>query len=217
MFQKDREMAFNVFIGIGVALLLTGCLKSVEVVTRDRVDQNLKGGNRGMIHGRIPTTPPKTSPTRTYLEWDVEIPTYEVAVRVPEWRREWEDKELWGNRGYLVGGPKRRPKEEELMPLKTEKPASAYRRSSYDDEEGEMEETLPPPPSAPSYTSYTVQKGETLGEISGKLYGTSKSWRRIYEANRDVLKDPDHLTPGQVLRIPQGGGPSKPTSRETIK
>ena len=195
MFQKDRKRNFKLLVGIGMAVLLTGCLKSVEVVTRDRVDQSLTGGNRGVLHGRVPTTPSKAAPTRTYLEWDVEIPTYEVEVKVPEWRREWHDKELWGNRGYLVGGPKRRPKEEEKV----------------------TEETEPKPQSAASYTSYTVKKGETLGEISGKVYGTSKSWRRIYEANRDILKDANHLYPGQVLRIPQGGESSKRMTQETIK
>jgi len=209
MFQKDRKMNFNILIGIGIAVLLTGCLKSVEVVTRDRVDQSLAGGNRGVLHGRVPTTPSEVTSTRTYLEWDVEIPTYEVEVKVPEWRREWHDKELWGNRGYLVGGPKRRPKEEEL----------SHRRPSYEykEEEEVMEKTEPRPQRAASDTSYTVKKGETLGEISGKVYGTSKSWRRLYEANRDILKDPNHLTPGQVLRIPQGGESSERTTPVAIK
>jgi nucleoid-associated protein YgaU len=48
--------------------------------------------------------------------------------------------------------------------------------------------------------SYTVQKGDTLGEI-GQRHGVP--WRQIFEANRDTVKDPDKIFPGQKLRIPR--------------
>jgi nucleoid-associated protein YgaU len=50
--------------------------------------------------------------------------------------------------------------------------------------------------------TYTIQKGDVLGVVSQKLTGTSRNWRRIYEANRDVIDDPDRLIPGTVIRIP---------------
>ena len=52
-------------------------------------------------------------------------------------------------------------------------------------------------------TTYEVQSGDVLGTISMSVYGTSKSWRKIYDANRDVLADPNRLVVGQVLRIPE--------------
>jgi nucleoid-associated protein YgaU len=52
-------------------------------------------------------------------------------------------------------------------------------------------------------TTYEVQAGDVLGTISMNVYGTSKSWRKIYDANRDVLADPNRLVVGQVLRIPE--------------
>lgn len=52
-------------------------------------------------------------------------------------------------------------------------------------------------------TTYQVQSGDVLGTISMSVYGTSKSWRKIYDANRDVLADPNRLVVGQVLRIPE--------------
>ena len=51
-------------------------------------------------------------------------------------------------------------------------------------------------------TSYTVQKGDTLQKIASKIYGSSKNWHRIYEANQDTLKGPDRITVGQKLVIP---------------
>ena len=50
---------------------------------------------------------------------------------------------------------------------------------------------------------YTVQKGDTLSRIARQHLGDGNAWKRIFEANRDVLDDPDRILPGQTLRIPQ--------------
>ena len=50
--------------------------------------------------------------------------------------------------------------------------------------------------------SYTVQKGDTLSKISKQFYGDANKYKKIFDANRDQLKDPDKIQPGQVLRIP---------------
>ena len=47
---------------------------------------------------------------------------------------------------------------------------------------------------------YTVVKGDNLSKI-GKKYGVQ--WKDIYEANKDKVKDPDHIEPGWKLKIPQ--------------
>ena len=52
-------------------------------------------------------------------------------------------------------------------------------------------------------STYTVRAGDVLGTISQTVYGTSQSWRKIYDANRDQLADPNHLQVGVVLRIPE--------------
>jgi nucleoid-associated protein YgaU len=49
---------------------------------------------------------------------------------------------------------------------------------------------------------YTVRKGDTLSAIAKREYGDANDWRRIYEANRDQLDNPDLIRPGQVLTIP---------------
>jgi|GEM_PF-383082 len=49
---------------------------------------------------------------------------------------------------------------------------------------------------------YTVEKSDTLIKIAEKVWGERSEWKRIYEANRDVLLDPDSLIPGMQLRIP---------------
>ncbi|HEX5759766.1 MAG TPA: peptidoglycan-binding protein LysM [Thermoanaerobaculia bacterium] len=49
---------------------------------------------------------------------------------------------------------------------------------------------------------YTVEKGDTLSKIAKQHYGDANAYMRIFEANRPLLKDPDEIYPGQVLRIP---------------
>ena len=58
-----------------------------------------------------------------------------------------------------------------------------------------------------SQSTYTVQKGDTLSKISKEFYGDANQYMKIFEANRDQLKDPDKIQIGQVLKIPgkQGG------------
>ena len=54
--------------------------------------------------------------------------------------------------------------------------------------------------------SYTVQSGDTLWKIAAGCYGDGAKYVQIFEANRDQLKTPDQIFPGQVLRIPGAGG-----------
>ena len=51
--------------------------------------------------------------------------------------------------------------------------------------------------------SYTVVKGDSLSKIAQRVYGKASLWEKIYEANRDHVKDPDLIYPGQVLRLPE--------------
>ena len=57
------------------------------------------------------------------------------------------------------------------------------------------------PPSASGRT-YTVKSGDTLSAISKQFYGNSNDYMKIFNANKDKLKDPDKIQPGQTLTIP---------------
>ncbi|MDI9776887.1 peptidoglycan-binding protein LysM [Pseudomonas putida] len=48
----------------------------------------------------------------------------------------------------------------------------------------------------------TVKKGDTLSAISVVMYGNAGQYNKIFEANKPMLKHPDKIYPGQVLRIP---------------
>ena len=50
--------------------------------------------------------------------------------------------------------------------------------------------------------TYTVVAGDTLSKIAKREYGDAAKWHRIYEANRDTIKNPDLIYPGQTFKIP---------------
>ncbi len=51
---------------------------------------------------------------------------------------------------------------------------------------------------------YTIRSGDTLGKIARQYYGDAMQYPRIFEANREVIEDPDKIYPGQRIRIPLG-------------
>jgi nucleoid-associated protein YgaU len=50
--------------------------------------------------------------------------------------------------------------------------------------------------------TYTVKKGDSLSKIAKRVYGDAQQWRKIHEANRDIIDNPDLIYPGQVLKLP---------------
>lgn len=54
----------------------------------------------------------------------------------------------------------------------------------------------------PAEQTYTVVSGDSLSKISKHFYGDANHWRRIFEANTGIIKDPDDIYPGQTLKIP---------------
>jgi nucleoid-associated protein YgaU len=50
--------------------------------------------------------------------------------------------------------------------------------------------------------TYTVVAGDSLSKIAKRYYGDPDQWRRIHEANRDQITNPDLIHPGQRLKIP---------------
>ncbi len=49
---------------------------------------------------------------------------------------------------------------------------------------------------------YTIQKGDSLSKIAKAEYGDAMKYKALFEANREVIKDPDLIYPGQVIRVP---------------
>jgi len=77
-------------------------------------------------------------------------------------------------------------------------------KADFSNVESGSSSTAPPPApaAAPATKTYVVQKGDSLSKIAKHEYGNANDWRKIFEANRDIIKNPDLIHPGQVLKIP---------------
>jgi murein DD-endopeptidase MepM/ murein hydrolase activator NlpD len=49
---------------------------------------------------------------------------------------------------------------------------------------------------------YVVQKGDSLWRIAARIYGRGSQWPKIFEVNKDQIKDPNLIQPGQIIRLP---------------
>ncbi|MCW5981802.1 MAG: LysM peptidoglycan-binding domain-containing protein [Bryobacteraceae bacterium] len=70
-----------------------------------------------------------------------------------------------------------------------------------------VDPSLAPPaktaaPPAAEVRTYSVQPGDTLSKVSKQFYGDANQYMKIFDANRDQLKDPNLIKVGQVLKIP---------------
>jgi nucleoid-associated protein YgaU len=75
-------------------------------------------------------------------------------------------------------------------------------RPDFSDVRAGSSSTAPPPQQQQVRRTYTVAAGDNLSRIAKREYGDSSKWRKIFEANRDKIEDPDLIQPGQVLTIP---------------
>jgi nucleoid-associated protein YgaU len=57
-------------------------------------------------------------------------------------------------------------------------------------------------PDAPEVKYYEIQSGDSLSKIAKKFYGDAMAYPRIFDANKEVIKDPNLIYPGQKIRIP---------------
>jgi len=65
-----------------------------------------------------------------------------------------------------------------------------------------------PPPAkekkkAPEAEFYTIVSGDTLGAIAKRFYGKASMYTKIFEANREIISDPNKIYPGQTIKIPR--------------
>jgi nucleoid-associated protein YgaU len=92
---------------------------------------------------------------------------------------------------------------------KDKEPESEKKKADFSDVAAGSSSTAPPadvsratPNVADQEKTYTVVAGDTLSKIAKREYGDAAKWHRIYEANKDTIKNPDLIYPGQTFKIP---------------
>ncbi len=172
-----------ILVGAGCFLLVVicGCAVRTYPVIRDRVDQDLTTGNRGYLVGEAKVSEEKPRKTTRQIQiFELEMPH---PKRVKE-------KTLLPKPGIspdiLVLESKTKKRGIPSIKPIVVKPV---------DSSGKAEKGI-------VLQEYKVRKGDTLQSISKKFYGTTKRWTDIYKANKDILKSPNKIYPGQVIKIP---------------
>lgn len=66
-----------------------------------------------------------------------------------------------------------------------------------------VSEGVTAPPIAEDVQYYEIKSGDTLSKIAKEYYGNANKYPTIFEANREVIKDPDKIYVGQKIRIPK--------------
>jgi nucleoid-associated protein YgaU len=178
-----------VFYRVGLCLLMSvaaGCALNTSLrtytVEKERVDQDFLEGNRGYLTG----TPKETAAdynrkkTRKTFVTEIEFGLNDLTEK-PQ-RTGDVDKEDMALQF-----------EEEDFDLM----AAAEEDAEEDVVESAVEQEIQ------EFASYVVKPNDTLQKVSMEFYGTTKKWKRIYEANAAHLKTPDKIYVGQVLKVPR--------------
>lgn len=212
--------------GLILCFVVSGCI-TVSSFEQPRVDQEISG-NMGVISGSAPPAVKREAvPTRTIVKVDVELPDLPSFKEIRT-KPKTEDKKIAGNEGKFVSGYVTGGSEFIKKPsIWPRSPEESFRKKKAAPKADLVEDTSgkptifkagPPPKSLQMeikgevdseqvslVQTYKVREGETLSEIAARpeVYGDAKEWPKIYNANKDKLKSPNRIYPGQMLRIPR--------------
>ena len=173
-------------------IFLYGCRTSgVEIrgyiQTKERVDQDLTG-NGGNLLG---TQPRENAPIKKTRD----IYVLEVSKKIDTNKIE---EKLKKENSLKI--PNEKPKTEiKFPPIAV---VNELKQPSSPEASSPSLAGLTESPSETSFTEYTVKEYDTLQKIAKQFYDSYSKWTMIYEANKDVMKSPDDINPGTVLKIP---------------
>jgi len=187
--------------GLGVllaVLFLFGCALSEKIEVRryvdvkDRVDQKMDEGNAGYLSG---TPQPED---RSNIRKTRKIYVLEVSKGAGD---EEPIVEIEGSGGegseYLEESAN---KDENVINVSRQNVLTASLQVAIIDPEDMAGDDSSA--TTPSFVEYKVEKDDTLQKISKKFYDSYSKWQKIYDANRDVIDNPDRIKPGIVIQVP---------------
>lgn len=179
-------------LGLGVAaLMIAGCTSASSgggietrayIDNRDRVDQNMQGGNYGYISG-TPKAPDRSKFSTKRQVYTLEF-TKDPGVTPDDFR-----KPVPPAQPVRLDIPERSERAQPREPEGVSLPR--------------FDDASEPAATTGGTTEYVVERGDTLQKISKKFYGGYSKWNKIYEANKDIIPNPNRIKPGLTIRIPQ--------------
>ena len=188
----------NRLLGVIIlAIVAAGCGIKAQtyVMTKERVGIENKGGNAGSLMGKNTYQAPAKKTRKVYV--------LEVSKPVPASEVKKIEQEISIKTAEVNTEP---------APVSSAAPAAVVEASTPGprkivipriDEEPVAVVAPPVKEEGPKETvQYTVLKDDTLQKIAKKFYNSYGKWVRIYDANKDKIKNPNFVKPGTVLTIP---------------
>jgi nucleoid-associated protein YgaU len=191
MFNKNLAL-------IALVVFAAGCGLETRtyVMTKDRVGLD-QINNGGCVTGKCPPQVPKETTRKVYV--------LEVTRPVPES----EVQKIEATAVNAITEPVETPPASNSAPAApaasdNAQPAATTPVVPVVGDQPEAAATAPAAQNGGNMQAqtYTVQKDDTLQKISKKLFGSYGKWYKIYEANKDKIKNPNILKPGTVLTVP---------------
>ena len=181
---------------LGLLIFIYGCSSSKVhlhsyIDTKKRVDQEITG-NAGYIHGTPSPEALQKSPKQTRQVFVVEFDKENKEEQEEQPQPKKIDR---SSSSTLMEETQRAERVSTHQPKINIPPIEEMTSQGNVTGKGVVATT--------SFVEYKIEKDDTLQKISKKFYKAYNKWPRIYEANRDVLKSPDHIKPGLVIKIPQ--------------
>ena len=172
--------------------LISGCTMRAYTQVKDRVDQDVTG-NKGYLMGKgAPEDRSGVKQTRKIYVLELQSKEKEPAEPAPSFKAKPE-----ASAGVSEETSARNvvniPTIEESSEMEGEGASATAVQKSIAKESVGGEATV---------SEYTVEKGDTLQKISKKVYDTYRLWNKIYQANKETIKDPNKIKPGTKLTIP---------------
>jgi len=172
-----------------IFLFVSGCATvSTYTLDREREDQEMIG-NAGYLSG-TPQSPDRSQSRKTRRTYVVEVLTKgpeEQEVQIPEVNTQIAPD--------LKSRPARR-KSSKAQPVRIPAVEFTSVESARPSDRQAVESA------GTGFTEYTVLEDDTLQKISKKFYDRYSRWQKIYDANQDVISDPNNIKPGITLKIP---------------
>ncbi len=192
-------MLKNILLVLGAAVLVSGCAgvkAKTYVMTTERVDiKNNKEGNAGYISGEGAYVEPEKKTRKIYV-LELTKPIAEGDVKkIQQEVEEAPQQKVAKAPLAVVQQPQPQaappaPKKIIIPNLDDVVPAASV-AVQVDDVVGPL-----------VAQDYTVMKDDTLQKIAKKYYNSYGKWIKIYEANKDKIKNPNFVRPGTVITIP---------------
>ena len=205
-------MLKNLFKGFGflvIFMFFYGCAsKGIEVRSyiqdKPRVDQAMEG-NAGFLDG-TPQPESPVKPTRQVIVVEVTKEAREDMADHPAPASKKVEDMNWPAAGSSPAMMEQAPAsetQEDNTETSMEDDAGRPVAAPSPKIQQESKQLNPEPSSeASGYREYKVEKDDTLQKISKKFYDNYSKWIKIYEANKDVIKNPDRIKPGITIKIP---------------